>query len=79
MSDRARERGALYGGASGLSALLGVPKIGLATASLGIKALTLVGIAANPITAAVAGAVLVGVAVYGLTKIEDKQIGKSEK
>ena len=70
---RARERGALYGGASGVSAIFGITKIGAATATLGTKTLGLIGIAAtNPITAAIAGAVIVGTVVYGLTKLEEK-------
>ena len=68
---KARERGALYGSVSGVSAIFGFPQIGAATATLGAKTLALLGIAAiNPITAAVAGGIIVGTAVYGLTKLE---------
>ena len=69
---RARERSTLYGGTSGVAAIFGFTKIGVATATLGTKTLALIGVAAtNPITAAIAGAVVVGTVVYGLTKLEE--------
>ena len=67
----ATERATRYGSVSGVSALLGITKIGTATASVGVKTLTLIGIASNPITAAIAGGIVVGTAVYALTKLTD--------
>ena len=65
----AAERATLYGSASGGAALLGVTKIGTATTAIGIKTLAFIGIAANPITAAIAGGIVVGAAVYALTEL----------
>lgn len=70
MTDAA-EKSALYGSASGVSALLGITKIGAATSSLGVKTLALLGLASNPVTAAIAGGVVVATAVYTLTKLTD--------
>ena len=70
-TERATERAALYGSVSSVSAILGTKGIGVATGSLGMKTLAILGIASNPITAAIAGGIVVAGAVYALTKLEN--------
>ena len=65
----AGERATLYGSTSGGAALLGITQIGTATGALGVKTLALIGIVSNPVTAAIAGGIVVGTAVYALTKL----------
>ena len=69
-NNEAKEKGLLYGSASAVSALFGVPKIGAATATLGSKTLSILGVASalNPVTAAIAGGVIIGAVTWALTK-----------